>query len=92
MHDIQDNNISNLNYLKRKLCLREQKEGKKKKIYLNSFLFIPIWSLPFPTRSNTSMKTLNHNKNQKIILIFYINSWYSTFNKKKKRTGSNNAS
>jgi hypothetical protein len=32
MHDIQDNNISNLNYLKRKLCLREQKEGKKKKI------------------------------------------------------------
>lgn len=84
MHDIQDNNISNLNYLKRKPCLREQKEGKKKKIYLNSFLFIPIWSLPFPTRSNTSMKTLNHNKNQKIILIFYINSWYSTFNKKKK--------
>ena len=32
MHDIQDNNISNLNYLKRKLCLREQKEGKKEKI------------------------------------------------------------
>jgi len=31
MHDIQDNNISNLNYLKRKPCLREQKEGKKKK-------------------------------------------------------------
>jgi hypothetical protein len=51
----------------------ERTKGRKeKKNYLNSFLFIPIWSLPFPTRSNTSMKTLNHNKNQKIILIFYI--------------------
>lgn len=57
VHSLSTNPISHCSTRDRKTSFYRQ-EQEQNKAYLYPFLCIPLWSLPLPTGSNTSVKSL----------------------------------